>query len=277
MPELPEVETVCIALNKQIINCRIKKIIIRQPQLRWPIDPNLTEILPNKMITSINRRAKYLLINLEIGYLIIHLGMSGKIIILTEHNVNYHNINKHDHVDIILDNNTILRYHDPRRFGAILWTTQDPYRHKLLSSLGPEPFDPIFSAKYLLNCANNKVMPIKQFIMTNQIVVGVGNIYANEALFIAKINPLKITKNLNRSEFIILIKSIKKILKQAIEQGGTTLKDFLNINGQPGYFAQTLKIYGKAKQPCLVCNTIIEEIKIAGRSSFFCTTCQPIK
>lgn len=276
MPELPEVETVCRALNKQIINERIKKIIIRQHNLRWPIDRNLTNILPNKIIKAIHRRAKYLLVNLELGHLIIHLGMSGKITIFKEQDINYNNINKHDHIDIILDNNVIIRYNDPRRFGAILWTIEDPYQHKLLINLGLEPFNPLFSAKYLLQQAQNKLTPIKQFIMNNQIVVGVGNIYANEALFAAKINPLRRAKELTISEFAILIKAIKQILKTAIEQGGTTLKDFLNINNQPGYFVQSLKIYGRSKQSCLVCNTIIQETKIAGRSSFFCTNCQPI-
>jgi formamidopyrimidine-DNA glycosylase len=202
--------------------------------------------------------------------------MSGKIIILPENSLNFNNINKHDHVDIILNNNTIIRYHDPRRFGAILWTTEDPYNHFLLNHLGPEPFDKTFSSEYLFKKAHKKLLPIKQFIMDNKIVVGIGNIYANEALFAAKINPLCITKNLNLIQFDSLIKSIKIILKTAIAKGGTTLKDFCNINGEPGYFAQTLQVYGRYNKPCLICNAIISEIKIGQRSTFFCNICQPI-
>lgn len=281
MPELPEVETICRALKQQIINCQIKKLIIRKDSLRWKINDQLANILPNKIIKTIQRRAKYLLINcidtntVSCGHLIIHLGMSGKIIILPENSLNYNNINKHDHVDIMLHNNTIIRYHDPRRFGAILWTTEDPYKHFLLHHLGPEPFDTTFSSEYLFKKAHNKLLPIKQFIMDHKIVVGIGNIYANEALFAAKINPLCITKNLNLIQFDNLIKSIKIILTTAIAKGGTTLKDFYNINGEPGYFAQTLQVYGRSNKPCLICKTILSKINIAQRSTFFCNTCQP--
>lgn len=275
MPELPEVETICKRLQTAIINQTIKKIIIRVKSLRWPIDPTLPQTLSNKIIKKIYRRAKYLLIECSNGYLIIHLGMSGKISILSQSFQNYNTINKHDHVDLILKNKTIVRYNDPRRFGAILWTTNNPLNHPLLKNLGPEPFDINFSAEYLFKKANKLSLPIKQFIMNNKVVVGIGNIYANEALFMANINPNHITKNISLNKLQDLVVAIKEVLKTAILAGGTTLKDFYDPHGNPGYFAQNLKIYGRSNQPCLVCSTIIEQIKTAQRSTFFCKTCQP--
>jgi formamidopyrimidine-DNA glycosylase len=276
MPELPEVETVCQSLKKIAINQQIQTIIIRQYSLRWPINPKLEKILANITIKNIYRRAKYILIDCYIGCLIIHLGMSGKISILSKQSINYNIITKHDHYDIILNNNIIIRYNDPRRFGAMLWTEDDPSRHNLLINLGIEPFDPKFNAKYLFNKAKKTLSPVKQFIMNNKIVVGVGNIYANEALFEACINPASLAKNINLNQLNYLVKAIKKILKIAIAQGGTTLKDFFDPNGTPGYFVQSLKVYGRTNQPCLTCRAHISQIKLGQRSTFFCEFCQPI-
>ena len=280
MPELPEVETICKSLQTTITNHLIKQVIIRKDTLRWPINPALNQILQNKIIKNIYRRAKYLLLNCynnknySSGHLIIHLGMSGKLSVLQKHSKNYDIIDKHDHVDLILQNDTIIRYNDPRRFGAILWTTDNPLKHNLLVNLGPEPFDATFTARYLLKKAKNTLLPIKQFIMDNKIVVGIGNIYANEALFKANIHPMSITKNLNLIKLQNLIIAIQQTLKTAILQGGTTLKDFFDPYGKPGHFTQTIKVYGRANQPCLICNTIIEQIKIGQRSTFFCENCQ---
>ena len=280
MPELPEIETICKSLQSTITNQQIKQVIIRKSTLRWPINPKLNQILQNKIIKNITRRAKYLLINcydqknISCGYLIIHLGMSGKLSIIPKGTKNYNIINKHDHVDLVLHNNTILRYNDPRRFGAILWTTDNPLKHKLLIHLGPEPFDPIFTAKYLFKKATKITIPIKQFIMNNKIVVGVGNIYANEALFAAKIHPFTPTNKLSLTKIQNLTIAIKRILTAAILEGGTTLKDFFNTDGKPGYFAQTLKVYGRSNKPCVNCSTIISQIRLGQRSTFFCGTCQ---
>ncbi|MGD0465091.1 MAG: bifunctional DNA-formamidopyrimidine glycosylase/DNA-(apurinic or apyrimidinic site) lyase [Gammaproteobacteria bacterium] len=281
MPELPEIETICKSLQTTITNHQIKQIIIRKDTLRWPINPELNKILQNKTIKNIYRRAKYLLLNCynkkddNSGHLIIHLGMSGKLSIVPKHSKNYNIIDKHDHVDLILQNDTIIRYNDPRRFGSILWTTDNPLKHNLLVNLGPEPFDASFTARYLLKKANKILLPIKQFIMDNKIVVGIGNIYANEALFKANIHPMNATKNLNLLKFQNLITAIQQTLKTAILQGGTTLKDFFDPNGKPGYFSQNIQVYGRANQPCLTCNTIISQVKLGQRSTFFCKNCQP--
>ena len=278
MPELPEIETICNHLKLSIMNHNIEQVIVRKASLRWPINLELNKILQNNTIKNIYRRAKYLLIkcynpyNSSHGHLIIHLGMSGKLSILDKSIP----ITKHDHLDLVLQNNTVLRYNDPRRFGAILWTNTNPLKHHLLKNLGPEPFDPLCTASYLLRKANRKTLSIKQFIMDNKIIVGVGNIYANEALFKSKIHPLSVTKNLKLTHMQKLITAIKKILRQAIEQGGTTLKDFFDPTGKAGTFSQTLQVYSKANQSCKICNTKIRQIKLGQRSTFFCEKCQVI-
>lgn len=278
MPELPEIETICRYLQQTITNYCIKQVIIRKTSLRWPINPELNKILQDCIINRIYRRAKYLLIDCynkvtnHNGHIIIHLGMSGKLSIVGPKT----SVTKHDHIDFVLQNNTILRYNDPRRFGAIIWTTINPLEHNLLSHLGPEPFDSIFNANYFFEKAKKKNLTIKQFIMNNKIVVGVGNIYANEALFTSKIHPISITKNLTLIQIKTLITAIRKILKQAILHGGTTLKDFFDPTGTPGTFSKTLQVYGRVNKSCLVCNTIIEQIKLGQRSTFFCKKCQPV-
>ena len=277
MPELPEIETICNYLNCNIKGLLIKKVIIRQNSLRWKIPQQLSTILINQKISKIYRRAKYLIIdcynkldNYQ-GSLIIHLGMSGRLIVTSNNSI----IQKHDHVDFILNNNTILRYNDPRRFGAILWTQKSPYEHYLLNKLGPEPFDTLLNAQYLLEKAKKqRTLSIKQFIMNNKIMVGVGNIYANEALFAAKINPTSLAKNLTIQHMEIILKSIRKILLQAIKQGGTTLKDFIIPNGQMGKFVNMLKVYGKNNLPCSSCNTEIIQLILGQRSTFYCPKCQ---
>lgn len=270
MPELPEVETTCRGISPHILHQDVTQVIIRAPKLRWPIPKNIAKILPGQEVRAIERRAKYILIKFDVGTLIMHLGMSGRLQTLSTHTP----AQKHDHVDIGFSNGTWLRLTDPRRFGAVLWTEHSPLEHKLLVNLGPEPFDATFTSKYILSQAKNKKIAIKKFIMDAAIVVGVGNIYASEALFAAGIDPRKAAQDVTLEQYTVLVKHIRSILKAAIAKGGTTLKDFLDTDGKPGYFSQKLKVYGRDQQPCFVCNTSIESMQIGQRNTFFCTTCQ---
>ena len=270
MPELPEVETICQGLRPHVKQRTIIKVVVRNSRLRWPIVNKLPALLKNQHITTIDRRAKYLLFNLDSGTLIVHLGMSGTLHLVDSNKP----IIKHDHVDIVLNNNQIIRYNDPRRFGAILWTEQAIAEHPLLSKLGPEPLTHKFTGKILFNAAQKRRIPVKAFIMDNKVVVGVGNIYATEALFKVGIHPAKAANTIDLDKYLALAKEIKITLKKAIAKGGTTLKDFSNINGAPGYFAQTLQVYGRAQQPCLNCKTLLSSVIIAQRTSVFCSNCQ---
>ncbi len=230
MPELPEVETTRRGITPHVLNQSIAKIIIRAPKLRWPIPKSIARELPGQIVKSVDRRAKYLLLNFDSGTLIVHLGMSGRLQTLQAATPPQ----KHDHVDIIFNNETYLRYTDPRRFGSILWTKQPASEHKLLKELGPEPFEAEFDSQYLLQKARKKKVPVKNFIMDSKIVVGVGNIYASEALFAAKIDPRTPAQNVTVDQYKELAKHIKRILRAAIAQGGTTLKDFFDNTGKPG-------------------------------------------
>lgn len=270
MPELPEVETTKAGISPAALNQTISKIIIRAPKLRWPIPANIAKILPGKVVRAIERRAKYLLIKFDHGTLIMHLGMSGRLRVLMEDLPPQ----KHDHVDICFNNGATLRYTDHRRFGAILWTAEDPLMHKLLVDLGPEPLTAKFTGKHLHAAARNKKVPVKVFIMDAKIVVGVGNIYASEALFAAKIDPRRPAQQVTLEEYTALAAHIKRILKIAIKNGGTTLRDFFTAEGKPGYFSQKLQAYGRDKQPCLVCETEIQAVNLGQRNTFFCPKCQ---
>ncbi len=270
MPELPEVETVRNGLAPHILGHTIKKSIVRNYQLRWHIPKKLNSILLEQKIIAVTRRAKYLLIKTEFGTLIIHLGMSGKLCIVDQKQKPL----KHDHVDIILDNGNIIRYTDHRRFGCILWTTDDPLEHKLLAHLGPEPLTNTFKGKYLYDKSRKIKKPIKQFLMDNKIVVGVGNIYANEALFYSKISPLAKPCDITLEQYNTLTKIIKKTLRAAIKQGGTTLRDFVSSDGNPGYFAQKLVAYGRGGEPCVKCEKLLIEVKLGGRTTVYCEDCQ---
>lgn len=272
MPELPEVETTLRGIQPHISQQTIQKIIIRQHRLRWPIPRAMQQKLQNKILLNIERRAKYLLFRFEHGTAIMHLGMSGSLRVLSEMSTP----NKHDHIDIYF-HHCLLRYTDPRRFGAFLWTEENPHAHTLLKNLGPEPFDKAFNSQYLYQKAQKKSMPIKSFIMDGKIVVGVGNIYATEALFLAGIHPEMPSKSLSKEQSHHLVKAIKAILKQAIKQGGTTLKDFTQSDGKPGYFKQQLKAYGRAGLPCIQCKNKLIALKIGQRSTVYCHFCQPEK
>ena len=281
MPELPEVETTRQGITPHIIQQRVDKVIIRQTKLRWPIDKNLPVILKDKQLTSITRRGKYLLLSFAqeqasqtgniIGTLLIHLGMSGSLRII---NTQQDKPKKHDHVDIQFDNKLCLRFHDPRRFGCILWTEQAPEQHTLLAKLGPEPLSDEFSAEYLFKRSRKRKKDVKTFIMDSHIVVGVGNIYANESLFSASIRPTKAAGKLTRKQCELWVAEIKTVLQRSITQGGTTLRDFVGGNGEPGYFAQQLNVYGRVGKPCINCKQPLKEIRQAQRSSVFCRHCQ---
>lgn len=272
MPELPEVETTLLGLKPHVLQQTILAVTIRQHQLRWPIVPELITDLPGQVIQTIRRRGKYILLGMTKGTLIMHLGMSGRCAIVpiarTAH--------KHDHVDIQLNSQHILRYTDPRRFGALVWVPgSSPLQHPLLNKLGIEPFDTQFDGEYLWRRAQNKKMSIKAFIMDQHIVVGVGNIYATEALFTTGIHPSLPAKLVRKEKLQQLATAIQTVLNQAIQAGGTSLKDFLQTDGKPGYFKLQLQIYNRAGDPCPNCQTVLEKITIGQRTSTFCSKCQP--
>ena len=270
MPELPEVETTRRGIAKQIENQVIDKIIIRQAKLRWPIPANIKNKLKGQKVNSVERRGKYLLVKTDAGTLIMHLGMSGslRVIDITT------NAEKHDHFDLVFKNGTCLRLRDPRRFGAVLFTTGDPLEHKLIKDLGPEPLDKAFNADYLFEKSRKRSINIKAFIMDSKIVVGVGNIYASESLFKAGIHPKKSAGKVSREKYSVLVKSIKVVLKAAIKSGGTTLRDFTKSDGKPGYFKQELNVYGRKGEPCVNCGKPITHAVIAQRATYYCTQCQ---
>jgi len=273
MPELPEVETTRRGLSPYIESHKITAVTIRNFKLRWPIADNLAAILSNQTIHKISRRAKYLLFQCNTGTLIIHLGMSGHLQIIDKRDP----VGKHDHVDIQFENGLTLRYTDPRRFGAILWSEyEDIQQHPLLSHLGPEPLSETFTANYLLKISHDRRCSIKTFIMNGKNVVGIGNIYANEALFLARIHPKTPAGKLTKGQATLLVTVIKQVLKKAIDAGGTTLKDFRKSDGKPGYFSQQLHIYGKEGESCLHCGSQILQYKEGQRATFFCPQCQLI-
>jgi formamidopyrimidine-DNA glycosylase len=270
MPELPEVETTRRGIAPSIKHKRIKNITIRQAKLRWPVPRNLNAQCRGQAINAVKRRGKYLLIELETGTIIIHLGMSGSLRVINCKITP----DKHDHVDIVLSEDKCLRLRDPRRFGAVLFTRDDPCQHKLLKSLGPEPLGAEFNADYLYNKSRKRSIPIKSFIMDSKVVVGVGNIYASESLFRARINPRKAAGKITKQQCTSLVKAIKAVLKAAIKAGGTTLRDFTSSDGQPGYFSQSLNVYGKKGQPCPNCGKPITQSVIGQRATYYCTYCQ---
>lgn len=270
MPELPEVETTRRGIASCITNRQITGVIIRQSNLRWPIPAALHKILTGQSINSIQRRGKYLLLSMQSGTLLIHLGMSGSLRVVPASQP----AEKHDHFDIVFDDHNVLRLRDPRRFGAVLWIHQNPLQHKLLKDLGAEPLTKDFTAEYLYGAARNRKVAIKQFIMDSHIVVGVGNIYANEALFLAGIRPTVSAKRISLNRMQKLVSAIKQVLKNAIRSGGTTLRDFTRGDGRPGYFRQQLNVYGREGEACKRCGTPIKLIRQGQRASYYCNRCQ---
>jgi formamidopyrimidine-DNA glycosylase len=270
MPELPEVETICRGIAPHIIGQTINQVLVRQPRLRWAVSKTLALDLVGLTIRSVTRRAKYLLLVTNGGTLLVHLGMSGSLRIVTM----TQEAGKHDHVDIIFTDNTVLRYNDPRRFGAVLWTQEAAAEHKLLKNLGVEPLSEVCDGELLFQLSRNRKVPIKSFIMNSHIVVGIGNIYANEALFMAGLLPTRHAGTIALDDYQRLVDCIRVVLRHAIEQGGTTLRDFVNESGKAGYFQQQLRVYGRAGLPCVDCQQPLQQIKLANRSTVFCCGCQ---
>ncbi|WP_221048782.1 bifunctional DNA-formamidopyrimidine glycosylase/DNA-(apurinic or apyrimidinic site) lyase [Methylogaea oryzae] len=270
MPELPEVETTRLGLAPHLVGQTVTQVLVRESRLRWPVPGDLPALLQGETAHSLKRRGKYLLFGFRHGTLIAHLGMSGSLRLAQPDEP----LKKHDHIDLCLSSGAVLRYHDPRRFGAMVWTADASEAHPLLASLGPEPLDDAFDGDHLHKLAENRSMAVKLFIMDSKIVVGVGNIYASEALFRAGIDPRKAAGGISRARYRRLGETIKAVLAEAIRQGGTTLRDFVNGHGQPGYFQQTLNVYGREGLPCPACGAAVRCLRLGQRSTFFCPTCQ---
>jgi len=270
MPELPEVETTRRGIEPFVLGRAVVGVTVRQRQLRWPVPEDLAEKLQAKTIRRLARRGKYLLFGVDGGTLIAHLGMSGSLRIAEADSV----LKKHDHVDILFEGGVCLRYHDPRRFGCLLWAEGDPAAHPLLAELGPEPFDLSFTGEYLHEAAHARKTPVKAFIMDSHLVVGVGNIYANESLFRARIDPRRAAGRIGLERYAELARQIQEVLRQAIVQGGTTLRDFVNASGKPGYFQQTLAVYGREGLPCVLCAEPLRSVRLGQRATVYCPRCQ---
>lgn len=270
MPELPEVETIRCGLEPLVVGRKIADVILRNRSLRWPVHAGLAGMVRGQVIQSVERRAKYLLLRCDSGSIILHLGMSGHLRILPAET----SPGKHDHVDIIFDSGACLRFCDPRRFGALLWSAGEPLQHPLLFVCGPEPLSAAFTGDYLYERSRGRKISIKQFIMDHKVVCGVGNIYASESLFLAGINPLTAAGKISRPRCRRLAAAIKKTLKSAIAAGGTTLRDFHGASGNPGYFQRRLRVYGRSGEPCYVCGSRVRSQRSGQRSTFYCPRCQ---
>lgn len=270
MPELPEVEITLRGLAAHLTGQTIAKVVIRQAGLRWPIPKNLPKLLHGKTIRALRRRAKYLLVEFDHGTLILHLGMSGSLRILPANTAP----EKHDHFDLILANGKLMRLRDSRRFGAVLWHSGDVTAHPLLAKLGPEPLGEEFDARYLYQATRGRSVSIKQCIMDSHVVAGVGNIYANEALFRAGIRPQLAAGKLSLPRCARLVEEIRATLSEAIQHGGSTLRNFVSSDGKPGYFQLHCRVYGRVGEPCRICGAFIRKLRHGQRSSFYCPKCQ---
>lgn len=271
MPELPEVETVRRGVEPHVLGRRIADVVVRDARLRWPVPADFAAFARGQRIDAVSRRGKYLIFALAGGdRLIVHLGMTGRLLVLD----GLTPVKKHDHVDLVLDDGRLLRYHDPRRFGAVLpWPKSEP-GHVLIDALGPEPLSEAFSGDYLYRRSRNKKVAVKSFVMDGQVVVGAGNIYAAESLFRAGVRPTRAAGRVSRAEYGRLAEAIRTVLREAIVQGGTTLRDFAGADGVAGYFQQDLSVYGREGQPCRVCGTPIRGLRLGNRASCWCPTCQ---
>ena len=269
MPELPEVETTLRGITPHLKNQQIEAVKVTQSQLRWPVSAELKTLTPLTVL-SLRRRAKYLIISTDTGHIIIHLGMSGSLRIVNHDEPR----RKHDHVEFRLSSGKLMRYHDPRRFGAVLWTADSADTHALIKKLGPEPLDKQFDNEHLHRATRKRKVAIKNLIMDSHVVVGVGNIYASELLFLAGVRPGLAAGRITHAQASKIVAAIKQVLTVAIEQGGTTLRDFVNSDGAPGYFQQTLNVYGRTGEPCRHCKAQIKTKTIGQRSTFYCPNCQ---
>ncbi len=270
MPELPEVETTCRGIEPHVTGRQIRRVAVHEPRLRWRVADDLARWTQGQTVRGVRRRAKYLLIMLDRGYLLLHLGMSGSLRVLPDSTA----LEKHDHFDLELDSGWTVRFNDPRRFGSLHHGEGDTTGHPLLAKLGPEPLEDGFNGEYLHRATRGRRIAVKLAIMNSHIVVGVGNIYASEALFRAHIRPGRAAKSLTRAECTLLAKAIKAVLSMAIRHGGTTLRDYVGAGGEPGYFKQKLYVYERAGEPCRRCGELVRQRVQGQRSTYFCAGCQ---
>jgi formamidopyrimidine-DNA glycosylase len=271
MPELPEVQTTIDGIKPYLLNKKIIACKVSVKKLRWNLQKNLSKKIVNEKIKKISRRGKYIIISGKNFYLTIHLGMTGTLRIEKENNIR----KKHDHFEITLSSNLKLRFNDPRKFGMIFYSHESPLlKNRLLKNLGPEPLNNEFNTDYLFSISRNRKIPVKSLIMNANIVVGIGNIYASESLFLSKIKPQKSSKTLTKNNCKDLVASIKKVLKKAIKKGGSSINDYINVDGEKGYFQFDFKVYGRTSLPCHICQSDILQIKINQRSTFYCKNCQ---
>jgi len=269
MPELPEVETTRRGIEPHLVNHVIERVTVHQGSLRWPV-PDTVQQLVGARVVRVRRRAKYLLIDVPAGSAIVHLGMSGSLRLVHPDEPR----RPHDHIEIAIDHGGVLRYHDPRRFGCLLWQPRGDAEHRLLASLGPEPLGESFTAEHLFASTRGKRVALKVHLMNAKVVVGVGNIYASEALFMAGMRPGRAAGRLSRKEASALVEAVREVLARSIARGGTTLRDFVGSDGTPGYFAQQLFVYGRADEPCRRCAAPIRNTVLGQRSTFWCPVCQ---
>lgn len=270
MPELPEVETTVRALRPHLEGRQLARLVVRERRLRWPVAAELPRILAGATVRHVGRRAKYILVETDRGTLIVHLGMSGSIRVLTRDMAP----ERHDHVDIVVNHGAILRYTDPRRFGCLVWQPAGSEPHPLLQDLGPEPWDPACTADYLFALSRGRRSPVKTFLMDGAVIVGVGNIYANEALFAAGIRPGRAAGRVTRAGYGRLLAAAQAVLEAAIRAGGTTLRNFASGDARPGYFKVDLQVYGRGGLPCPACGQTLKETRIANRTTVYCRECQ---
>jgi formamidopyrimidine-DNA glycosylase len=269
MPELPEVETTRLGLVARVVGRCIRDVVVREPRLRWPVPRDLANRLRGAQVLDIRRRGKYLLFDLPAGHLLVHLGMSGTLTVVPGDRP----ARRHDHVDLALDSGDIVRFNDPRRFGAVLWV-REPDKHALLASLGMEPFDEAFGGEYLHRASRGRRVPVKQFLMDAHVVTGIGNIYANESLFAARIRPSCAAGRLSRERMDRLAGEVRATLSRALAAGGSTLRDFVGSDGNPGHFQRQYAVYGRAGEPCPACGAAVRASRHSGRATFHCPSCQ---
>jgi len=270
MPELPEVETTRRGVAAHVVGRRIVNLQVYDSRLRWPVPGDLKERVSGRTVDAVDRRSKYLLFKLGPGALLVHLGMTGSLRVYTQPPARV----RHDHIDVVFDDHAVLRYHDPRRFGAMLWAPTPVNAHPLLRALGPEPFDPAFDGDYLWRATRGRTAGIKLALMDSRLVVGVGNIYANEALFRAAIRPATPAWRVSRSRLKRLVAEVRAVLSEAIAKGGSTLRDYVDAGGAAGYFQLNYYVYARAGKPCRICGGMIRNLRLGARSSFFCPRCQ---
>jgi len=274
MPELPEVETTRVGLAPLVIGTRIARVVVRDRRLRWPIPKTLAQSVSGRFVLDLTRRGKYLLWNLDAatggGFLLCHLGMSGSLTYARDDVAAI----KHDHLDIVLDSGGVVRYHDPRRFGAVLWISGSRASHPLLDSLGPEPLGEEFSPEWMYNRSRGKRQSIKAFLMDAHNVVGIGNIYASESLFLAGLRPTIAAGRISKARYATLVSAVRETLTRALAAGGTSLRDYVQVDGSAGYFQLSTMVYDRHGLPCLVCKSTIRQIRQAQRSTYYCAQCQ---